>query len=106
MIHQTLLALMDEFDRIFDGNDVILSGLVRVVHDRSQRGGLTASSRAGHKHQPFVQTGKFLNDRRQAELVGCQHLRRDLAEYGSHSVLLVEKVGSVSCLAWDFIAKI
>src|SRR5262249_52294648 len=86
--------------------DVILTSLVGIVDDRGKRGRFPAARRARHQYKTFVKAGKFFHDRRQAQLVSREHLRRDLAEHCSYTVLLVEKVRAVPRLAGDFVAEI
>ena len=80
MIDQAALALVHEFDRIFDRDDVILPDLVRVVDDRRQRRGFSASRRSGDEHQSLVELRELLHDRRQAQLFRRQDLRGNLTE--------------------------
>ena len=68
MVHQAILALVHEFDRVLNRNDVIAPILVHIVNDRRQRGGFSRTGGPGHYHQPFLQHGKFFQHTRQRRL--------------------------------------
>ena len=106
MVDQAALALVDEFDRVFDRDDVILARLVRVIHDRRQRRGLAAAGRAGDEDESLVQLGELFHDRRQAQLFGREDLRGNLAEDRGNAVLLVEEVGAETGHAGNFVAEV
>ena len=59
MVDQAFLALVNEFDRIFDRDDVILARLVRVVDDCGQRRGLSAACRAGYQDEALMQASRI-----------------------------------------------
>src|SRR5436190_1033372 len=92
VIHQAFLAFVNEFDWIFNRDDVIPSGFVRVVHDSRQGCGLAAACRTSHEDETLMKAGEFLHDRRKTELVRCQNLRRNLPEYCGNAVFLIEEV--------------
>src|SRR5436190_2094377 len=87
VVDQAALRLVHELDRVLDRDDVVLAVLVGVVDDGGQRGGLAGAGRPRHQDQALVQHGRFLEERRQPEVVGGQHLGRDLAEDGAAAVL-------------------
>ncbi len=43
-----LLALVHEFDRIFQADDVQPPGLIQMIDHRCERGGFPGPGRAGH----------------------------------------------------------
>ena len=80
LVDQALLRGVHELDRILDGEDVALVGLVDVVDHRRQRGRLAGAGRAGDQHQPLLLVAELLQDRRQAEILERHDLGRDGAE--------------------------
>jgi len=92
LVDQAFLALVDEFDRILDGEDVGELVFVDVVHHRRQRGRLARTGRSGDEHDAARLVGNLLEDLRGVELLQRQHLRRNGAEYRAGAVLLVEGV--------------
>ena len=70
MINNTALAFVNEFNRVFYSDDMILTFLVRGVDNGGQGGGFSATGRSGHHHQPPRKGGQLGDDRRQAELLG------------------------------------
>ena len=106
MIHEAMLAVVHEFDWIFNRDYMIVSGFVSVIDDGSEGRGFSASSRSCHEHQALMKTRKSLDDWRQPKLLRSQDLRRDLTEHGGDAVFLIEKVCAVPGLAGDFIAEV
>ena len=58
---------MDEFDRVFDGQDVGGLPLVDGVEHGRQRGAFARAGRAGHQHQPAGAGDQFVEDGRRAQ---------------------------------------
>ena len=52
LVDQALLRFVDEFDRVLDGEDVVVLGVVQVVEHRRQGGGLARTGRPGDQYQP------------------------------------------------------
>ena len=77
MLHETILAAMHKFDRIFDRDDVVVPLQVRVIHHRRERGRLARTGRPGHEHESLFEQRKFFQDRRKTQLLDRQHLRRN-----------------------------
>ena len=48
---------VQEFQRVFQGDDVILPGLVDAVNYAGQGGGFAAARRAGHQHHTLSLVG-------------------------------------------------
>ena len=49
LVDERLFALVDELNRVFDGQNVCRLGFVDVVDHRRQRGGFTRTGRAGYQ---------------------------------------------------------
>jgi len=98
MINQAVFALVDEFDRVFDRDDVIAPVLVGIVHHRRQRGGFAGAGRAGHHDQATVEHAELLQHTRQGRIellkvVKGEHLGRNLAKCRANAVFLVIEIG-------------
>ena len=97
---------MNEFNGVFDGDDMVAAGAVGFVDDGGQGGGLAAAGGAGDDDQPARQTGQFGHDRGQAELITAHDRRRDFAENRPDPVFLHKKIGPVTGQTWNLIAEI
>src|SRR5215475_11657799 len=106
MIHQAALAVMYELDWIFHSDDVVPARFVGLVDNGGEGRGFTAARRPSYENEPFMQPGKFLDDRRKSQLIDSQYLRRDLPEHGGDAVNLIKKICAVSCFTGDFITEI
>src|SRR5438477_530479 len=111
MVYQATFALVDEFDRVFDGDDVIFAVLISVIEHRRQSGRFAGPSRASDYHQAALEHGKFLEDRRQGrfhflKILEGKDLAWDLPEYGADAVLLVEEIGAKAGDVRNFVSKI
>ena len=51
LVHQAILVRVDEFDRVLDGDDVLVAVAVDLVDHGRQRGGFAGSGRAGDQDQ-------------------------------------------------------
>src|SRR5205807_4315561 len=61
-------VLVDELDRILDGEDVVLPLVVHVVDHRGQGRGLPRPGGPGDEHEPAVFHRQLLEDGRHAQL--------------------------------------
>ena len=73
MVDQAFLALMNEFDRILDRDDVVFARLIDLIDDRCECRGFAASGRSGDEHKPFVQARELSEDGRKTKLLRCEH---------------------------------
>jgi len=87
------LVLVDEFDRVLDGDDVPFGVLVAVADHRRQRGGFTGAGGADENHQAALGHRQVLDHRRQAQLVHVGNLGLDAAQHHAHQVALVKGAG-------------
>jgi len=111
MVHQAAFAFVDEFDRVLDGDDMVVTVLIRVVEHRREGRGLAGTGRTGHHHQAALQHGKFLQHRRQrrfhlVEVFKRKDLAGNLAKHRPDAVLLVEKVRAKARHIGNFVAEI
>ena len=69
LAHYAALVLVHEFDRVFDGDDVVGAFRVRLVYDRGQGGRLSGAGRAAYEHQSARQHGQVGDARVEVELL-------------------------------------
>src|SRR5262249_5638360 len=92
LVHQAVLGLVHELDRVLQRDDVLLPRRVDQVDHRGQRGGLAGAGGAGDQDQPVLPQRQRLHDLREVELLEGADLGRDDAEDGPFPVSLVEDV--------------
>ncbi len=92
LVDQALLRLVNEFDRVLDGEDVVVLGVVQVIEHRRQGGRLARTGRPGDQHQPAWHVGDLAEDFAHAEVFHGQHLGRNGPEYCTSTAILVEGV--------------
>ncbi len=80
LVDQTVAVVVHEFDRVFDGHDVLVPFAVDLVDHRRQRRGLAAPGRSGHEHEPARQLGEFGRPRAAARVRQGRAPRRESAE--------------------------
>ena len=68
LVHQALIAGVDEFDRILDREDVLTAAVVDVIQQGRQRRGLAGTGGAGHQHQSPRTPTHLQHHRRKIEL--------------------------------------
>ena len=83
---------MEELDRVFDGDDVLVPLAVDLVDHRGQRRRLARAGRAGDEHEAARLVADLLDDRRQSELLEAEDLVGDLPVDGGGGAALVEDV--------------
>ena len=83
---------MNEFDGVFDSQDMRVVLIVEPIDHGRQRGGLARSGRACNQHQTTRDIDDFLEHLRGTQVVEGQHLGRNGAEDGRCSTLLVERI--------------
>src|SRR5487761_2631343 len=101
LVDQALLRFVHELDRVLDGEDVSLFGLVLVVDHRRQRGGFARSGRSGHQHLAARLVGDLFKDLRAFEIGERQDLGRDGPHHGCGAAVLHERVDAKARQAWD-----
>ena len=111
MVNQAVLALMHEFDRIFDGDDMIAAVLVDVIHHGGERGGLARAGGAGDHDQTAVQHAELLQHvgERGVELLKVlegENFGRNLAEDCPDAILLVEEIGAEAGDVRDLVTEV
>ena len=96
LVDQALLALVNKFDRILDGQDVAQLILVFVIHHRSESGRLTRTGWSGNQYDASREGGYFLKDARRAQLFESQNFRRDGTKHSPTTTILIECIDTKS----------
>ena len=106
LIHQTFLALVDEFDRILNGQNVFVFCVVDVIHHGSEGRALTRAGRPCYRNQP---TGDFRNLTKNiphTKLLHGKHFGRDRTKYSGCTPVLDEGVNTETRQAGNFKRKV
>ena len=83
---------MHEFDRVFDGEDVLIATVVHVVNHGGKSGALARTRRPRHHYQPSRQIRNISKDLPQAQLLHRQHLGGDGTKHRRRTAVLIEGV--------------
>src|SRR5580704_6484009 len=94
LVDQALLVVVEEFDRILDGDHVLFALCVDLVEHSGERGGLTGTRRPGNKHKTARFVAQTTNDVRQAERVEALDFPRNGTEHSAHGSALVKDVAA------------
>ena len=92
MIDQAFLVLMDKFNRVFDRDDMTVSGPVDIVDHGGESRGFSASGRTRHQDQPLVESAEICDNGRQIQLLEGHDSCRDHTGYNPDSVQIAEHV--------------
>src|SRR6185503_7583644 len=103
---QAFLALVDELDRIFDGDDVIRAGAVDQIDQRAQRRRFSRSRGAGDEDQSLGQVAKALHFGRDAHLLDGDDGRRNGAEYRAGSFAIAQGISAEAGDARDLVREV
>ena len=106
VVHDAALALVDEFDGVLDGDDVVLARPVRLVDDRRKGRGLSAPGGTRDKDQASGKRGKLRDDLWQPQLLGREDLAGNFAEDGGAAVFLHEEIRPVAGEAWNLVSEV
>ena len=85
LAHHATLMLMHEFDRVFDGDDMVGTFRIRLVHDCGQCGRLTGTGRAAYKHQTTWQQRKVGDTRVNSQFLRGFDFRRNGTQRGAYA---------------------
>ena len=69
---------------------MVIGRLIDVVNQTRQRGALSRTSRARNQKQPSRTHDHFFGDRRNAKLLGSEHLVWNLSQHHRHGISLLE----------------
>ena len=92
LVHDALLVLVQELDRVLDGHDVAGPFLVDDVDHAGERGRLARARRAGHHDEPAREPGEIRDDPGQTQLFQPLDLERDEPERRAERIPLLVDV--------------
>ena len=101
-----LLVAVQEFDGVFDGDDVIGARGVDAVDHGRQRGGFARAGRSGHQHQAALLLADLVDDARQVQFLRGANFRRDDAQNHADVAALLEDVDAEAAQARHAIGHI
>ena len=94
LVDHAVLVHVHEFDRVLDGEDVVVALGIDLVDHGRERGGFARTRWSRDQHQPARLVAHLADDRRQAELMERFDLKRNQTEDASRSAALVKDVGA------------
>ena len=108
------LALRDDalavtvhvLDGVFHRDDMVVTGLVHMVEDAGERGGLTAACGAGHQHHAALEVAQVQHLLGDVHLLGARQAKRNHAHHGAKGSALAEDVRPESAHAGHGKAKV
>ena len=106
VIYQALPAGMHEFHRVFNGDDMVGTVPVDIVHHGGKRGGLSASGRTGDKHKSFIEGTQFCAYRRQVQLFKGEDIRRNDTGDDPYAVQVTEYVYTETVACRQCVCKV
>ena len=83
---------MNDLDRIFDRDDVLLSRPVDVVDHRGERRRLSRPGRAGDEHEASVLVGQTANALRHVQCLEVRDVLRNHSQRDRHVAPLPERI--------------
>ena len=101
LVHDRPPVLVQELDRLLDGEDVARPGPVDPVDERRQRRRGARAVRPAHEHEALAVVGPLDDVVREAEVLRRRDVGRDEAEHGTHRVALHEGGHPEPALARD-----
>ncbi len=94
LVDHAILVHVHEFDRVLNGEDVVVTLGVDLVDHGGQRGGLARSGGTRDQHQAARLVAHLADHRRQSQLVERLDLERNQTEDGRSGAALIEDVGA------------
>ncbi len=92
LVHQAFLRLVNEFDGVLDGENMMVFVVIDVIDHRGQGGALARTGWPGDHDQPARLHADIAKNLAHPEVFHGQHLGGDGAEYGSGAAILVERI--------------
>ncbi len=94
LVDDAALVRVEELDRVFDGDDVLVALAVDLVEHGGERRRFAGAGRAGDEDEAARAVAERRDDGRQAQRFEGLDLVRDGAEDGADRAALVEEVGA------------
>ena len=106
LVDQTLFRLVNKFDGVFDGQDVLVLGAVNVVHHGSQTGGFARTGWSGYQYQSARVAGNLFEHIAHPEVIHTEDLGGNGSEHGASTAILIEGVNPKASYARYFEGEI
>jgi hypothetical protein len=106
LVDQTLLALVNELDRVFNRQNMLVPVIVDVVHHCCERRALARARRPCHRNQAPRRVRDLLEDIAHPEIGHAQDFRRDGPEYAAGAAVMVECINPEAGDAGDLKRKV
>src|SRR5688500_19672512 len=87
---------MDEFDRIFDGENMPLETIVDVIDHSRERRRFTGARGSGNQYESFVLFTELFEDRRHAQFFEAHDFRRDRSKNRAFTFALQKDIDTKS----------
>jgi hypothetical protein len=106
LVDEAFFLLVNEFNGIFNRNDMVQARHVYQVYHCSQRSTLAAARGTGNHDEAFGQIAEVPDAFGQAQLVRGEHLCRNHTEDCAHAHPVPENVGPQPDKAWHVVGKV
>ena len=106
LVDEAALVAVQEFDGVFDGDEVIGAVGVDAVDHRGERGGLTGTGGSRYENQAALLFANLANDVRQIQFFDGADLGGDDAEHHADVAALLENVDAEAAEAGDAVRHI
>ena len=104
--HLAFLARVDEFNRIFEADNVQAAGLVEMIDHRGKCCGLAGTGRTRDENHTLMVVAKIFQNMRHIELVQCWDVPGYVAKHGANSSHLAKHVDSKAAAFLRDIGKV
>src|SRR5579884_681134 len=94
LVHQAVLVLVNELDRIFNGDNVIVALGVDLVDHRRQSRRFSRTGRTCDQNETARLIAQLRDNRRQVQLLERANLEWDYAENSAGSAALIKQVAA------------
>ena len=105
-MHQAFVALVHEFDRVFDREDVFAAGVIDVIQQSRQGGGLAGSCWTRHQHQPPGPRAGLQHHRRQVQQFNAGNRAAKGPQAGGIAAFLAVDVHAEACNALEAVGAV
>ncbi len=97
---------MQEFDGVFDGDDVIGAGSIDAIDHGRESGGFARAGCPGDQHQAALLLANAFHDVRKIQLFNRANLRGNYAEHHADVAALLENVDAKTAQARDAVGHV
>src|SRR5690606_40407633 len=101
LVHQALFTFVNEFDGVFNSENVVIFVLIKIVHHGSKRGGFTGTGGTSHQYQATWYRTNVAEDLDHTQLFHGENFGRNRPEYRTGTAVLVESVDPEARHPWN-----